>query len=156
MKNKIISVYMHLVIVFLGYNSICIFPVNYHSLFSPSYILFLLWNFSIYVASAFGPLVMWQDTLNETLTEWRKNGSSILGWIWEKSFSGKKSCKRNSEYMLLVNRSQAADPSSTNQSQVSVTELWLFNSGRNILWSILSTGIPAPLSCSSSELAYIP
>lgn len=144
---------MHLVAGFEGCNATCILPVNYHSSFSLGYILFLLWNFSIYVASAFGPLV----TFNETLTEWRKNGSSILGWIWEKKFLwDQNSCKPTSEHMLLVNRSQAADPLSTNQLQVSVTELWLFNSGSNILWSILSTGIPAALSCSSSELAYIP
>ena len=120
MKNQIMSVYMHLVVGFLGYNSTCVFLVNYHSSFSGSDILFLLWNFSICVASAFGPLLMQQDTLNETLTEWRKNGSTISGWIWEKIFSGEKSCKPNCEHMLLVNRSHAADPLSANQLQVSV------------------------------------
>jgi len=41
-------------------------------------------------------------------------------------------------------------------SYKSLLELWLFNSGSNILWSNLSTGIAAPLSWGSSELAYIP
>lgn len=55
MKDKLMWVCMHLVVGLGGYNSTCIFPVNYHSSFSPSYILFLLWNFSILCYLCFWP-----------------------------------------------------------------------------------------------------